>query len=182
MDELIDRYHEMEEKSLKRRQRIKENEDYINWLDKYSENSPFMTNDIYLFSDADETEENKENTECIEELFNVISEYAKQNYIMPEKDELGEYYKITHNTNDYKIGYAAGEEIFYYCSRTVFIEGQRTNVIDFKDIIKNVKAPDAAVIELKMKKLRLLLTELKLAKIDEYFVKEEVSKAYTKRR
>ena len=167
-------------KLKEKKEQIKINEEYINWLDKFTGNKLLITSDMYLFRKNRENSMDIENVESLEALYYVISDYAKANYIMPEQEEFGNFYKITHNNNDYKIGYIAGQEVFFYCRKTKFTKEKE--IINFNDIIENKHSLGNDLIDLKMGELRLLLNELKLANVDESFIQEEVHKTYYKKR
>ena len=90
MSDLSEKYIEKEKKLKKRKERILENDEYMNWLEKYTESKHKFTYD----------DSRDENVESLEALYLVIEEYAEENYVFPN------------------IGYMAGQEVFFYCERT----------------------------------------------------------------
>ena len=54
--------------------------------------------------------------------------------------------------------------------------------MQINEIIENKKQIRASIIDLKMKRLSLLLSELKLASLNEQIIHDEVNKTYEKRK
>lgn len=166
MYKITEKYIEKEKKIKKRKEKILESEEYINWLEKYTEKRNKITSD----------ESNDENIESLEALYLVIEDYAEENYIFPHKTTFGNYYTFKHNDKNYNIGYMVGQEVFFYCERT-----DEENILDFKDIQEEKKQPRAELIKLKLNKLNLLVNELSLT-LPEERIKREISKVYKKRK
>lgn len=165
MYKITEKYIEKEKKLKKRKEKILESDEYINWLEKYTEKRNKITSD----------ESNDENIESLEALYLVIEDYAEENYIFPYKTTFGNYYTFKHNDKKYNIGYMSGQEVFFYCERT-----EEENKIDFKDVLEGKKQPSAELIKLKLNKLNLLINELSLTFPEENLVRE-VIKVYQKR-
>lgn len=160
MNKISEKYIEKEKKLKQRKEKILESEEYINWLEKYTESKNKITSD---------------ELESLEALYLVIEDYAEENYIFPSKTTFGSYYTVKHNDKKYNIGYMAGQEVFFYCEKT-----EEENIIDFKDVLEGKKQPKAELIKLKLKKLNLLVNELSLTFPEESLVRE-VKKVYQKR-
>lgn len=161
----------------RRIKKIKENEEYIIWLDNYANTHPLFTNDQHLYSRNVMEDEEKENTESLEELYKIIQKYAEDNYLAAEKDEFGFYYQITYNSNFYKIGFMDIDELIYYCSK--FYPNNTENIIDFMNILQNKKTVNTDIIGLKMQKLKIIIDELSLI-MPEEAIDKEIKKMYKK--
>ncbi len=159
-----------------KKEEIKGSKDYITWLEAYAKTHPSFTSDEYLFSSQMSTND-QENTENIGMLYEIIKEYATKNFILPDSDELGCYYQITYNSSFYKIGYAHGPEFFYYCK---VVEPSKEKVIDFNDIMQGKSQFKADLVKLKLEKIAILTSELKIAHIPEEIVLDTVAKTYRK--
>ena len=162
MNKITERLIEKEKTLKKRKEKILENEEYINWLEEYTESKDIFTND----------EARDENVESLEALYLIIEKYAEDNYIFPSKNTFGYYYTVKYNNMNYNIGYIAGQEVYFYCERT-----NEEATINFKDILEGKKQLSTELIKLKLNKLNLLINELSLTLPEEY-LKREVSKVY----
>lgn len=165
MKTVSERYIEKEKINKKRKEKILESEDYISWLEEYTQKNNKFSND----------ESKEENVQSLEALYLVIEEYAEENYIFPYKTTFGYYYTVTYNNTNYNIGYNAGQGVYFYCEKT-----NEKSQINFKDILEGKKQPSEELIKLKLNKLNLLINELSLTLPEEY-LKREVSKVYQKR-
>lgn len=151
--------------------------DYIIWLENYTKKHPTFTSDEYLFSSKKMPDIDKKNTESLGTLYELIKNYATENFILPQADQLGYHYQITYNGNSYKIGYMQGHEFFYYCTATT---PNKENTIDFNDILENKRQFKTEMINLKLQKIAILTGELKIAGLEESFVLDTVTKTYRK--
>ena len=165
MSTISEKYLEKEKILKKRKEKILESEEYLDWLEEYTEIKEKFTSD----------DSNDENVQSLEALYLLVEEYAEENYIFPSKTSFGNYYTVKYNGINYNIGYMAGQGIFFYCERTT-----EENLLDFKDILKGKKQPRAELIKLKLNKLTLLVSELSLTFPEEKLVRE-VSKVYQKK-
>ena len=166
MYKITEKYIEKEKKIKQRKEEILESEEYINWLEEYTERKDKFTND----------DSHDENVEKLEALYLIIEEYAEENFVFSSKTTFGHYYTIKYNNVNYNIGYMAGQEVFFYCERT-----NEENILDFKDILEGKKQPSTELIKLKLNKLNLLINELSLIFPEENLTRE-VSKVYQKRK
>lgn len=162
-----------------RKAKIKANLDYANWIERYAETHPHFTNEDYLFSISDKPED-IENTKSLEAFYEIVDTYAKENYIIPETEFNRVYYKLEYNENNYSVGYIWEQEVIFFCAKSVF--ENKDNVMQINEIIENKKQIRASIIDLKMKRLNLLLSELKLANLNEQIIHDEVNKTYEKRK
>lgn len=166
MNTILERYIEEEKINKKRKERILESEEYINWLEAYTQKKGKFTND----------ESNEENVQSLEALYLVIEEYAEENYIFPSKTPFGCYYTVKYKDTSYNIGYMTGQGIFFYCEKA-----EEESKLDFKNILEGKKELKTELLNLKLNKLNILLSELSLNLPEEY-LKREVSKVYQKRK
>lgn len=166
MYKITEKYIEKEKKLKQRKEEILESEEYINWIEEYTERKDKFTND----------ESHDENVEKLEALYLIIEDYAEENFVFPSKTTFGYYYTVKYNNVNYNIGYMAGQEVFFYCERT-----NEEDKMDFKDILEGKNRPSTELIKLKLNKLNLVLNELSLIFPEENLVRE-VSKVYQKRK
>lgn len=169
MTELMQRYLEREKERGKAKEKITDGLDYIKWLAEFTETHLYFTTDF-------RNEKNTENIESLDLLYEVIDNYARSNYKYPYKTNWGYFYVLEYEGNYYKIGYENRESQFYYCHR---ITEENYQAISFLDVIEGKIKPDAALIDFKLKELRLILTELRRV-LPEEKMQLEVAKVYRK--
>lgn len=166
MNTILERYIEEEKINKKRKERILESEEYINWLEAYTQKKDKFTND----------ESNEENVQSLEALYLVIEEYGEENYIFPSETPFGCYYTVKYKDTNYNIGYMTGQGIFFYCEKT-----NEESQINFKDILEGKKQLSAELIKLKLNKLNILINELSITLPEEY-LKREITKVYKRKK
>ena len=132
------------------------NNDYINWLEKYTEKCPRFTNNDILNDKKNKSIEDIEKINLLGFFYNVISKYAKENYIyeINNSDNSG-YYKIKYNNIGYEIGYMKSQKVIFFCSRIINIDN---NFIDFNDILTNNKQPFTEEIDKILEELKIIIT------------------------
>ena len=136
--------------------KILSNEDYINWLEKFTLNTPRFYCDSCFSPSINSLDNISQNIQDISLLYNAIKNYANDNYIAPIPTVCGDYYSIKHNNVGYQIGIMTGPETIYYCMRTE----EEKNYIPFKDIQNNIKTPTAILINNKMEELTKLISSM----------------------
>ena len=142
-------------KKLKKKEKIKTNSDSISWLEKYTDKYPRFTDDEFLFEKKVKNVNDKENVEDLGLLFEVINEYANNNYLYAIKDSgYAGHYNIKYHNIGYEIGCMVGQGTLFFCGRTEYIDD---NFIDFEDILLNKKQPHVDDIGKKLEGLQTII-------------------------
>lgn len=131
--------------------------DYIDWLESFtSRMGSFSTatflNDPELLSEYDQL-----NVNHLEELFENISEYSRENYIFPKKTKYGLYYSIKHNDVGYFIGIDYGQGCNFYCER---LDEPLEDSLDYEHVVSSVKLPSTIVWDDKLDPLISIIKQL----------------------
>ena len=152
---------ERQEKEYKKKQEFKKemhlSTDYIDWIEKFTKENTIFATDSYLYDEDAVSEEEKENIFLLEALFEVITEYADNNYINPEKKDYEIDYYIKHNDIGYQIGMNYGQGVTFHCAR---LEEPREESIEYKKLMSGVKLPSTIQAEYKLEELKELIERL----------------------
>lgn len=120
---------------------IIKNDDYINWLEKFTTKNKIFNSDDWLYCPNKISEQNLNNVDKLKNFFEVIENYANDNYILPTPTEFGIVFEIKHNNVGYKIGMMSGQGICYYVVR---IEKNIDDFIDY-NLIKEANLTNRAL-------------------------------------
>lgn len=165
--EQMKEYVEKERKRLEERKKIKKeivsNDNYINWLESFTNKYYKFRDDDFIYNKHDLTDDDLENVNNLSLLYSGINDYATGNYIYPFADsDFVYYYKIKYNNIGYEIGVITGRENLYFCEKNTNIDD---SFIDFNDIILNTKSERTEYIEKRL---------LQLSNIIKYFYEEKI--------
>lgn len=119
------------------------NDFYMKWLESFTKIHPKFTDDAWLHSQEEISEEDYNNVIKLNSIFKALDRYADANYITSNSDECGIYYTITFNGVPYKIGVIVGQGTIFYCERLKTC----SNSISFDDISQNKPAPNTQQID-----------------------------------
>lgn len=139
------------------RDNLRVNDDYINWLEKFTEKRDGFDTLALVYNADNYSEYDRENIENLETLYEVISEFAEKNYIVPTKTDLGNFYSIRHNDNGFYIGADWGQGVSFYCTRLDEVED---NSLNYSDIVHNDKLPETIMKEQRLEELSLMIDKL----------------------
>lgn len=131
--------------------------DYIDWLESFTNIHDSFATDSFLYEPDAITKEDDNNISLLDALFEVIEEYANDNYITPEKADFELFYYIKHNDIVYAIGVNVGQGGRIFCVRE---EEPKENAIDYKQLMSTVKLPSTVQAEAKLEELEELLERL----------------------
>ena len=118
-------FEEQKEKLLK-------NNDYMNWLENFTNRYPSFYEYDWVLEGC--SEEDIQNIQNIDVLYEVIEDYAVENYFKTTLENKGAFYLIKCNDVGYKVGMQFGNSKFY-CERTEVTE----EAINFGFIQTNTK-------------------------------------------
>lgn len=169
MTNFTEEYQERKRKREKTKKEIIADSEYINWLEEFTENTPHFTSDL-------QSEGNTENIRNLDLLYEIIDTYARKNYIQPNKTKWEYFYILEYEGNLYKIGYSNRDYTFYYCNK---VSETKYKPISFSDIAKDRVTREAHLINLKLEKLNIILSEL-AEFLPEEEVQRKVAKVYKK--
>lgn len=128
MDEdMLDRMAEKYRKYMNKIKVLIKNDDYINWLESFTEKHPFFDEEIEL-------EIMDENVYKLRMFYDIIEEYAINNSIQPKNIDEGmkNAYLIKNNGIGYKIGYISGQGSLYIVDKEEQNGNNLDDFIDFK--------------------------------------------------
>lgn len=149
----IEKLHERE---------IISNDDYIDWLIKFTEEYPCFSDDSWLYCPEEISDENRKKVSILSNFFKVIDDYANMNYLPNNETDFGYTYCINHNGVNLEVGMAIGQGTIFYVSRK---EDDLENVIEFRNIQKGEKTERAQKIDGIFTKLESVLGELSEEKV-----------------
>ena len=114
---------------------IKEEEDYILWLDEYTKKNPEFTDYGWKFYSGKTTKEDESNISKIWILYDIVEEYALGNNILPISTENSEQYNVKYNDAYFRIAKTETEDgHYYYCSRVT--DNDEDEFIDYKKVME----------------------------------------------
>ena len=131
--------------------------EYIDWLEEFTNEYECFATDSFLYEEDKLTEDEKNKVFLLEALFEVISDFADNNYINPEKTDYELFYNIEHNGIGYKIGFNYGQGASFYCLR---LEEPNKDAIEYESLMSGVKLPRTVKAEEKLEGLKELLEKL----------------------
>ena len=131
--------------------------DYIDWLVKFTNNKGGFDTSVLLYKADKYSERDQDNIRNIETLYEVVSEFAKENYIVPNFVEYGYYYSIKYKDVGFYIGIDVGQGTSFYCTRLDEVED---NSLDYMDIVNNNKLPETERKERRLEELSLIIDSL----------------------
>lgn len=151
--------------------RILNDEEYINWLANFTLDVPKFYCDSWGCSN-----QVIHNIQDISILYEIIQNFANENYIEPTLTACGNYYSLKHNNAGYNIGVMKGPETIYYCTRVKNAE----NYIYFKDIQNNTKTSTALIVDTKTEELTKLINDMVESNISDQVILEVTKKSLQK--
>lgn len=136
--------------------KILKDDNYINWLEQFTSDIPKFYCDNYFYDGSTYPNELNQNIQDISLFYEIIKNYAENNYISPVTTVCGNYYSIQHNNIGYHIGTMEGPEILYYC---ISVDCEES-YINFKDIQNNTLTPNAIFINHKIEELANIINDM----------------------
>ena len=138
MEKMKKIFEELDERENKKLE-IKSKTNYIEWLERFTEKYPRFTDDDFLYNKKIKSSEDIDGINCLSILYDVIEEYAQNNYIyLTENNEYSGSYKIKYNGIGYEIGCMVGQGTLFFCGR---INNPDNTFIEYNDILLNKKQP-----------------------------------------
>lgn len=134
---------------------------YIIWLQEYTIKNYCFTTTTYLYKYKEKDLSKKEITNIgrLCQLFEIIDKYSQENYIYPQINESGTYYRIKYNNIGYHIGHFSEEDpTIHFCIR-VRLDPQK-EYIDFNNIIENKPLPRSVQLKQELQHLSNLIHTL----------------------
>lgn len=133
--------------------KIGNNSNYMDWLEKFTLENPKFTDNDLLYKNKNIEDIDRIN--MLNSLYDLIENYAKQNYIYLYKiSDYSGFYRIKYNNIGYEVGYLIGQETVYYCNRVNYIDN---TFIDFNYIINNIKQPHTNEINEMIEELKIII-------------------------
>lgn len=140
---------------------IKSNDDYINWLSEFTKKYPYFKEwyipNVNLLSLR---EIDRVNIQKLSLLYEMIDNYARENYLYPSDKEVNPYYIMKHNDIYYLVGrdYNIGGRF-----RLERVPNERINEInsylEYRDIQTNKKQPNTDIIKIQLASLSNMIYE-----------------------
>ena len=113
------------------------NTEYINWLINFTNDNHNFTDEDWDYFPEKISEYDLNYVQDFHLFYNGIDKYASQNYIYPEYNAFGNFYRIKFNDVGFEIGTQAGQGVYFYCVRIDISDNLM--FIDFNDILNNKK-------------------------------------------
>lgn len=131
--------------------------EYIDWLEEFTNEYECFATDSFLYEEDKLTNEEKNKVYLLEALYEVIADFADNNFINPEKTDFELFYNIEHNGIGYKIGFNYGQGASFYCLR---LEEPKKDAIEYESLMSGVKLPRTVRAEEKLEDLKELIEKL----------------------
>ena len=131
--------------------------EYIKWLEEFTEKHSSFSTDSFLYKEEELSETDKKNVSIVETLYELVDDFADENYIKPIRHEFGAYYKIKHNDIGYYLGFDNGQGVSFYIAR---LKEPEKGSIEYKNIVSGVKLPSTVLIDNKLDELRSVIERL----------------------
>lgn len=130
-------------------------EETMVWIEEKISKKGFFSTDLLAFPDSITTLD-RSFLEDFDLFYDRIADFAKSNYIDPNKEVYGESYNITFNNKKYQISkFFQGEP--YSCA---IIFDNSLDCIDFEKMMMNKKQDDAIIIDNKLDILGNIINSL----------------------
>lgn len=136
------------------------NDSYIKWLEHFTKEFLDFNHDSWLYSPEEISKEDYENVIKITEFFEIIDEYADNNYIYLKSIPSGGYYTISYNNVLYQIYVIVGQGAVFGCNRVESEEETELDAISYEDIKENKDSERKIFIDEKIQKLSKEVSEL----------------------
>lgn len=162
-DEMVEELVAALNKSENLQKEILIDEDYMSWLENFTETQLQFDDQDFVSHDNNILEVDKRHIEKLHLLYKMIEDYAKENFFFPKKDAQGIIYTIIHNDIVYEIGKNDYYRLFYFCNR-IKLEGNSA-AIPFSNIKNGKKLMRATLISISFQKIFDLIEELETEKI-----------------
>ncbi len=153
---LVERLEEKE--SIKREMLL--NDSYIKWLEHFTKEFPDFNHDSWLYSPEEISKEDYENVIKITEFYEIIDEYANNNYIYLKDIPSGGYYAISYNSVLYQIYVIIGQGTVFGCNRVESEEEIGSDTISYEDIKENRDSERKIFIDEKIEELSTKISKL----------------------
>ena len=156
MREYVLEFKKKEEIRKRKMNEISSSSNYLDWLNQFTIKYPSFSDDTWFYKEKKISKENLENVNDLSLLFEIIREYAINNYIYPIKDYNGSsYYNVKYKDVGYQIGVSTSQGTYFFCTKTNNIDD---TFIDFNDIIMNKHQAKAELIKNKLDELSTIIT------------------------
>jgi len=156
-NEWFEQYMKVKEEKNKFKDTLAYSTNYIDWLEKFTEEHGSFATDSFLYKPDVLSEEDKKNVALIEALYEVTDEYADDNFIESTPTDFGNFYSIQHNGVGYFIGFDGGQGASFYCTR---LEEPEKDALEYKHLMSGVKLPKTVLVEHKLEALAELIERL----------------------
>lgn len=154
----LDDWFEKMRISDEKRKEMFSNTNYIKWLEGFTTKYESFTDDSWLYTPTELSQEENEKVANLHLLYEGIELYAKKNYIYPTECDFGGYYNIKLDNIGYELGMLVGQGTVFFCKRTGI--DKDLEYIDFNDIMTDKKKDGVDVITQQLKDLSNKVLEL----------------------
>lgn len=136
------------ENRRKGKEEILSNLDYMNQLQGFTAQYYSFSDVSWLDLPLEITDEGKKQIEKLELLYEIIDEYARENYIFPNESEFDYYFHFKYKNIGYIVGVTTGQGVSYFCKREEV--NPKILYIDFNDIVNGLKDDRVKMITAKL--------------------------------
>lgn len=155
--ELMAEEYERHRKKKEFKEKLHTSTEYIDWLEEFTNKYKVFATDSFLYDKDKISKEELEKVNFLESLFEVIYEYADENYIEAKKNNYELYFDIEHNGIGYEIGLNYGQGSAFYCVRQ---EEPSKDSIKFSQLISGEILPSTIITNMKLEDLEKYIETL----------------------
>ena len=137
MDDYVKQFVERINKDEETKKAIVKDFKYFSWLEGFvTKNNGSFSDDQWIYFPEKITNTEKSNVAKLHLLFSALYDFAKAHRIPDEKSRTfsGSSVYVQYNSNIYKIGFLAGQGVFFFCEKIA--NRKVKNVINFNDVVK----------------------------------------------
>jgi hypothetical protein len=156
---------------------IATNDDYINWLEHFTNKYNKFCTESWLYSDEKLSKEDDKLVDQLPEFYDAINCYMKMNYLKGEDNAYADCVLIKRNGIGYEIGYVSGQGTYHYVNRI----DPTDKCIDFELIKQNQPSEQSKKIETELLTLEKYLLEMIKSGIPTSAISQKVDSVLSKK-
>lgn len=143
---------------------------YWMWIDEVLKRAESIFNHP-SFGTSCQTDEDFENFDKLDNLYNLIEDYASRNYMYPIGEGYADFYNLKRGEDYYEVGIFSGQGSSFYVKRTAPVP----ECIDFECLKENVDTAKKEVIDECLSKIYDQVDVLIANKVPPVVIKNEIA-------
>ena len=113
------------------------NTEYVEWLYQFTQDKDSFSDNEWLYFPEKISQSDRKNVEKLSLFYEIIEEYAEENYIYPTPCDFGNFYRVKSNDFGFEIGVLIGQGTVFFFNKSS-LENDKV-FIDFHDVITGKK-------------------------------------------